>query len=109
MPRRPNISSKQMRTVERALTETPYYILGDRFTAADILLSTCVTWAIGYGVAVSEAVQAYNNRVTARPAYARALQTNASPATPRMQDQRAGPVVPGRDEHIAPDPHRGDH
>lgn len=100
---------KQMRTVERALTETPYYILGDRFTAADLLLSTCVTWAIGYGVAVSEAVQAYNNRVTARPAYARALRTNASPATPRMQDQRAGPVVPGRDEHIAPDPHRGDH
>src|ERR1700727_1408229 len=31
---------KQMRTVERALDHVPHYILGDRFTAADLLLST---------------------------------------------------------------------
>jgi glutathione S-transferase len=73
---------KQMRTVERALNDQPRYILGDRFTAADILLSTCVTWAVGYGVPVADAVIAYNERVTARPAYTRALQTNAPPATP---------------------------
>jgi glutathione S-transferase len=34
---------KQMRTVERTLDAVPRFILGDRFTAADILLSTCVT------------------------------------------------------------------
>jgi glutathione S-transferase len=70
---------KQMRTVERALANSPYYILGDRFTAADILLSTCITWAVRYGVPVAEAAIAYNDRVTARTAYARALASNAPP------------------------------
>jgi glutathione S-transferase len=69
----------QMRTVERALQDSPKYILGERFTAADILLSTCVTWAVRYGVPVADAVAAYNKRVTDRPGYARALQTNVPP------------------------------
>ena len=70
---------KQMRTVERTLDAGPHYILGDRFTAADILLSTCVTWAMRYGVPMADSVLAYNRRVTARPAYARAVDTNAPP------------------------------
>src|SRR5271156_2199483 len=65
---------KQMRTVERTLDTAPRFILGDRFTAADILLSTCVTWAVRYGVRVADTVLAYNERVTGRPAYARALE-----------------------------------
>jgi glutathione S-transferase len=69
----------QMRTVERALQDDPCYILGDSFTAADILLSTCVTWAIRYGVTVSPAVMEYNDRVIARPAYACARRTNTPP------------------------------
>jgi glutathione S-transferase len=73
---------KQMRTVERALNDEPHYILGDRFTAADILLSSCVTWAVRYGVPVTDAVIAYNKRATARPAYARTVQTNAPSARP---------------------------
>jgi glutathione S-transferase len=68
---------KQMRTVERALQDDPLYILGDHFTAADILLSTCVTWAVRYGVSVTDSVAAYNARVTARPGYARAVASNA--------------------------------
>lgn len=67
---------KQMRTVERVLETSSAYILGDRFTAADILLSTCISWAADFGVPVSEAALAYNARVTARPAYAKAQQTN---------------------------------
>jgi glutathione S-transferase len=70
---------KQMRTVERALNDNPPYILGDRFTAADVLLSTCITWAVRYGVPVTDAVTAYNKRVTARTAYTKALETNAPP------------------------------
>ncbi len=71
---------KQMRTVERALSGNTQYILGDRFTAADILLSTCLTWAVRYGVPVTDPVRAYNTRVTDRPAYVRAQETNAPPA-----------------------------
>lgn len=67
---------KQMRTVERTLETNPPYILGDRFTAADILLSTCISWAVDLGVPVSDAALAYNARMTARPAYAKAQQTN---------------------------------
>jgi len=71
---------KQMRSVGRALGEGGEYILGDRFTAADLLLSTCVTWAVRYRVPVGDRVMSYNKRVTARPAYARALASNAAPA-----------------------------
>jgi glutathione S-transferase len=71
---------QQMRSVERVLENGTHYILGDRFTAADLLLATCVTWAVRYGVPVSEAVIAYNDRVTAREAYARAVATNAPPS-----------------------------
>jgi glutathione S-transferase len=70
----------QMRTVERALGDAPYYVMGDSFTAADILLSTCVTWAVRYGVPVADSVVAYNERVTARPSYTRAVASNAPPA-----------------------------
>jgi glutathione S-transferase len=73
---------QQMRTVERALNDEPQYILGDQFSAADILLSTCVSWAVRYGVPVANAVAAYNERVTARPAYACALKTNSAPVRP---------------------------
>jgi glutathione S-transferase len=72
---------QQMRTVERALATGPHYILGDRFTAADILLSTCVTWAIRYRIPIEDSVIAYNNRVTARAAYARAVESNVPPAS----------------------------
>jgi glutathione S-transferase len=69
---------KQMRTVERALEASPGFIMGERFTAADILLSTCVTWAVHYGVSVADSVLAYNARATARPSYAKAEQTNGA-------------------------------
>ncbi|WP_428532910.1 glutathione S-transferase family protein [Rhodopila sp.] len=75
-----NYFQQQMRSVERALHDDPRYILGDSFSAADILLSTCLTWAVRYGVPVSDPVMAYNQRVTSRPAYARALNTNHPPA-----------------------------
>src|SRR5580698_3406208 len=70
---------QQMRTVERALEADPHYILGDRFTAADILLSTCVTWAVRYGVSVSDGALAYNAGITAREAYIKAAVSNTPP------------------------------
>ena len=73
---------QQMRTVERAVNDDPRYILGDRFSAADILLSTCITWAVRYRVPVADAAIAYNDRVISRPAYSCALKSNAAPARP---------------------------
>ena len=71
---------KQMRSVERALDLGAPYLLGDHFTAADLLLSTCLTWAVRYSVAIPDVAAAYNARVTARPAYAAAVARNTPPA-----------------------------
>ncbi|HTW71799.1 MAG TPA: glutathione S-transferase family protein [Acetobacteraceae bacterium] len=70
----------QMRSVDRALGDGRRFIVGDRFSSADILLSTCLSWAIDYGVPVSPAADDYNARVKARPAYARAVERNRAPA-----------------------------
>ncbi len=70
---------QQMRSVERALADGRPHILGFPFTAADMLLSTCVTWAVRYGIPVSDTVEAYNARITSRPAYARARESNMPP------------------------------
>lgn len=59
--------------VESALSKSPY-LLGDRFSAADILYGT--TFAMFAGSPLmpkSEAVADYSTRVVARPAYARGL------------------------------------
>lgn len=67
---------KQMRTVDRTLEAGSPYILGDRFTVADIMLSTCISWAADYGLPVSDAALAYNARITARPACLKAGEAN---------------------------------
>ena len=71
---------KQMRSVDRALEDGRPFILGATLTAADLILSTCLSWAERYGVPVTEPARVYNGRVTARPAYARALESNRPPA-----------------------------
>ena len=73
---------KQMRSVERALSDGRRYLLDDRFSAADMLLSACITWAVRYGVPVTDAVITYNQRITARPALAAVECSNTPPAGP---------------------------
>jgi glutathione S-transferase len=69
----------QMRSVDRALEDGRRFIVGDRFTSADILLSTCLSWATDYGVPISHAAHEYNLRVKARPSYAHAVEQNRAP------------------------------
>jgi glutathione S-transferase len=70
---------QQMRSVERSLADGRTHILGESFTAADILLSSCLTWAERYCVPVAAAAVEYNRRITARPAFAIATARNAAP------------------------------
>ncbi len=70
---------QQMRAVERQLAENRLYLLGDRLTVADILLSTCLTWAVAYGVPVDARAMAYNTRMTERDAYRQASIRNTPP------------------------------
>ncbi len=70
---------QQMRTVERQLAEDRPYLFGDRLTAADMLLATCLGWAVNYGVPVDPRAMAYNARMTDRPAYRQAVIRNTPP------------------------------
>ena len=71
---------KQLRFVDVALSDGRRYLMGDRFTAADILLMTCLTWSIAYKVGVCDSARPYMDRIAARPAYQQALIANKVPA-----------------------------
>jgi glutathione S-transferase len=64
--------ARALRPVERALSDRPF-IAGDAFSAADILTSHCLIWALSARLeGVGAASLAYIERMKARPAFARA-------------------------------------
>jgi glutathione S-transferase len=69
----------QLRHAEQALQTGRRCLLGERFTTADMLLATCLTWALEYDVPVTPACLAYVERITSRPAYRAALAANRPP------------------------------
>ena len=66
----------QLRNVDVALRDGRTYLMGDQFTTADILLTTCLTWAIDYGVGICDSAVPYLERTTTRPAYLASAKTN---------------------------------
>jgi glutathione S-transferase len=52
------------------------YLLGDRLSIADILLVTCLDWAVSCDITLPETVSSYRQRVALRPAYQAALRKN---------------------------------
>jgi glutathione S-transferase len=67
---------KQLKHVDAALSDGREYLLGEQFTTADILLTTCLTWAIDYQVAICDSATPYLDRVLNRPAYRDASAAN---------------------------------
>ena len=61
--------------------------MGDKFTSADILLTTCLDWAIAYGVGICDNAHPYLERMQARDAYQLAKVANVplAPVTPMAQ------------------------
>lgn len=55
--------------------ENPY-LLSNRLSVADILLMTCLDWAMACGISLPENVAHYRRRVALRPAYQAALKKN---------------------------------
>ena len=74
----------QLRHVEVALADGRQFLMGDRFSSADILLTTCLDWAVAYGVGICDNAQPYLDRMRSREAYQRAVAANipAVPITP---------------------------
>src|SRR6266481_2390880 len=71
---------KQLRHVETALADGRSYLMGDRFCSADILLTTCLEWAITYEVGICDNAHPYLERIRQRPAYQRGKTANLVPA-----------------------------
>ena len=60
------------------------FLMGARFSSADILLTTCLEWAVAYGVGICDNAQPYLERIKKRDAYQRAVAANVpmAPITP---------------------------
>jgi glutathione S-transferase len=52
------------------------YLFGEKLSAADILLMTCLDWVMSCGISLPETVMHYQQRVALRPAYQAALKKN---------------------------------
>ena len=74
--------SKQIQCVEAALSGHSKYLMGEQFTTADILLTTCLTGAIKYEISLPGICLEYLDRTTARPAYRAAHLINHSQIQP---------------------------
>ncbi|MES2750439.1 MAG: glutathione S-transferase family protein, partial [Pseudomonadota bacterium] len=57
---------EQLRHVEVALDDGRQFLMGDKFTSADILLTTCLDWAIAYGVGICDNAHPYLERIQKR-------------------------------------------
>ena len=71
---------RQLRHVETALSDNRTYLMGNRFTSADILLTTCLEWAIAYDVGICDNAHPYLERIKQRAAYQRGKAANAAKA-----------------------------
>ena len=69
--------TKQVAVAESALVQSDY-LVGDQFTAADLLLTSVLTWAHAYGIELTARLQAYSALHTARSAFKTAATLNFS-------------------------------
>jgi glutathione S-transferase len=75
----------QLHHAVQALSDGRTFLVGDRFTSADMLLTTCLVWAIAYDVPVPPVCCDYANRIAMRPAYQAALRANLPKPPPAVE------------------------
>ncbi len=61
--------------MDSRLGEAPF-LLGNKFSAADILMMTCLEWAITCDLQLPDRAAAYRERIAQRPAYRAAFRAN---------------------------------
>lgn len=69
--------TKQVRAADLALTSSDY-LIGTDFTAADLMLTSVLTWAVAYDIEISNRLSAYSQLHTQRPAFKSAAALNFS-------------------------------
>ena len=65
--------------IERRLADGRPHLLGDAFSAVDVLLASCLAWAQFVRIPLAEPLAAYQTRIASRPAFGRAMQVNFPP------------------------------
>jgi glutathione S-transferase len=68
--------TQQLRHADRVLCSGGPFLMGDEFTTADILLTTCLTWAAMRDVPIYDGCRAYLDRMISREAYGMAAAAN---------------------------------
>lgn len=66
---------KQIRWALPRVEAAPF-LVGDEFGGADILMTTCLDWAVAYGFELDEPFNVYRERHHERPAYVQAVAAN---------------------------------
>ncbi len=74
-----NYFLRQVSEIERRLADGRPYVLGDSFSAADILLVSCLAWAQFLSIPLADRLLAYRTHASAREAFALAMQVNFPP------------------------------
>lgn len=69
--------TKQVAVAHSRLEARPY-LLGEQFTAADLLLSTCLDWAVAYKLHLTPVLNTYRKQIQQRPAFIAASKINFS-------------------------------
>jgi glutathione S-transferase len=67
---------KQVRVADQRLALQGPFILGNTFTGADILLTTCLTWSDRFELPLTDRLREYMRRTTLREAYRLAFAAN---------------------------------
>ncbi|MEM7411232.1 MAG: glutathione S-transferase family protein [Myxococcota bacterium] len=70
---------RQVGFLEQTLADGRPHLLGEPFSAADILLASCLAWANHVGIGSSETLERYAAGLRARPAFAEAFAINFPP------------------------------
>ena len=68
--------ARQVAVITQQLRTDGPYLLGETFTCADIILTSCLTWADFYKQPLDDILIDYTTRQTARPAYQSAAAIN---------------------------------
>jgi glutathione S-transferase len=86
--------ARACRVVEKGIGEKEF-IVGDRFTAADIMLAHIIAWAKSVGIQMeSAALQSYADPLLARPALQRARARETAAAAPSSGEvPRSSPLI----------------
>jgi glutathione S-transferase len=69
--------NKQVTVADAALTQSPY-LLDNHFTAADLMMTSVLSWAVAYGIDISPRLQDYVSLHTNRAAFRAAAKLNFS-------------------------------